>query len=358
MKRISFFVSNIYQIGGIERVVTILANNLVATEKFEVEIISLFKTDKYPAFKLDERVSLSHIFDGTMDIRKNLVKICRGSRIYARKKKVELLITAGMGLVPITWLSFKPSKHIAWEHGNITIGKKLGITWFGRQIARKYLDAIVVLTECDRKNYERLFRSKSLIKHIYNPIFLEKKHVIYNADTKKIISTGRLTKQKGFDLLINVAKIVFLSYPEWKWDIYGDGEERKVLEKEIAKKNLQGNVYLKGFVNNITDLYSEYSIFVLTSRYEGFGLVITEAQSCKLPVVSFNCNCGPSELILDGQNGFLVDDFNIELMAAKICELIKDRQKRIEFSMKAQSDKEKCSVKHFVNSWIELIERV
>lgn len=356
MRKISFFVLNIFQIGGIERVVTILANNLVNQERFQVEIISLFKTSNNPAFKLDKRVTVQYIFDKPLIIRKNFVKIIKGCRKFAVDADVDILITAGMGYVPVSWLSFKPNKHIAWEHSNITIGKRFGITWFGRQIARKYLDYIVVLTERDMNNYKKVFKDKVTVKHIYNPIEFETSETSYNADIKKIISSGRLAKQKGFDLLVDVARIVFSKHPEWTWDIYGEGDERILIEEKISNYGLEKNVFVKGFVNDIKKVYSDYSFFVLTSRYEGFGLVITEAQSQKLPVVTFDCNCGPSELVINGNNGYLIENGNISMMAEKICNLIEDRDKRIEFSMKAHLDKDKLRLDYFVRAWKELIE--
>lgn len=357
MKKVSIFVLDISQFGGIEKVVTILANNLVFMEQYEVEIISLFRTNSVPVFNIDKKVRIRYVYEGEpIDIRSNFLKIIEKCRSIGRQEKLDILITAGMGYVPITWLAFKPTKHIAWEHSNITIGKSFGLVWFGRRIAKKYLDNIVVLSKRDLKNYNRKFKGKLNIKQIYNPIEFSLSNSIYNSSAKKIISSGRLTKQKGFDILLDVANIVFSEYPEWTWDIYGEGVEREALEGKLLNLGLEKNVFIRGFVENILPVYDNYSFFVLTSRYEGFGLVITEAQSRKLPVVSFDCNSGPSELILDGVNGYLVEDGNIRQMANKIIDLIKNKDKRLDFSKKAIYDKEKFSLNNFLNSWVDVIE--
>ncbi|MFR2767087.1 MAG: glycosyltransferase [Thomasclavelia sp.] len=111
-----------------------------------------------------------------------------------------------------------------------------------------------------------------------------------------LLSVGRLTSQKGFDLLLEVAKIIFNNETDWKWLIVGEGEERENLEKKIKQYNLEKKVMLVGNKTNIDDFYNKSSIFVLTSRFEGFGLVITEAKAHHLPCVSFrNVRRGPSE---------------------------------------------------------------
>ncbi|WP_394121303.1 glycosyltransferase family 4 protein [Planococcus donghaensis] len=356
MRKVSIFVLNIFQVGGIERIVTILANNLIKDPKFNVEIVSLFKTSDKPSFNIDERIVVKNIFEKSISIRKNFIKIVKTCKEFAAREDVDVFITAGMGYVPITWLSFNANMHIAWEHSNLTIGKRFGITWLGRQIARKYFDVIVVLTEQDMNNYKKQFNDEVNIKHIYNPIEFESSQIQYKSEDKKIISTGRLSRQKGFDILVDVAAIVFSRYPEWSWHIFGEGEQQVVIEEKISSYDLGNHVYLKGFTKDIKNVYKDYSLFVLTSRYEGFGLVITEAQSQKLPVVAFDCNCGPRELILNDTNGFLIENGNVEKMAEKICELIADKEKRIQFSNNTSLDKEKLRLENFVNDWKKIIE--
>jgi glycosyltransferase involved in cell wall biosynthesis len=353
---VGIFMLNAFQFGGIERVVSLLTNELINTEKYEIEIISLFKTNKSPFFSLDERIRVSNIFEKPFDLRKNFVKAVRGSRKFAKNNKFDVLITAGMGYVPFTWLAFRNTRHISWEHSNISIGNKFGITWLGRQIAYRYMNDIVVLTKRDLNNYKKQFPKVKNIKQIYNPAEYEISKSDYNVESKKILSCGRLAHQKGFDILIDVAKKVLYENPDWQWDIYGDGEDRPALEKKISDNKLEDKVVLKGSVKSMRGIYERYSLFVLTSRYEGFGLVITEAQSYKLPVVSFNCNCGPDELIEHNVNGYLIDNFDLNEMARKISDLIKDKEKRMMFSSETSLKKDKLKIEVFKNKWENLID--
>ena len=110
----------------------------------------------------------------------------------------------------------------------------------------------------------------------------------------------------------------------------------------IKKKGLQNNVFLKGYESKINRLYKEYALFVLTSRNEGMGMVLVEALKAGLPVISFDIKCGPSDVIVDGVNGYLIEPFNIEKMSEKINMLIKNVVKREEFSANAESTLEEC----------------
>lgn len=358
MKKVGIFMFNIFQFGGIERIVSLLVNDLMETNRYEIEVISLFKTSDKPFFELNENVKVNNIFEKPFNLRNKFINALYGCIKFAKNNSYDTIITAGMGYVPISRLAFRGMKHIAWEHSNVNIGKKLGITWIGRNIACRYMDQVVVLTKRDFDNYKRKFPDIINLKQIYNPIEYEISDCEYNIESKKIISCGRLTYQKGFDMLLEVAKIVFTQHPTWEWHIYGDGEEKTALINKIAEFNLQDNIILKGAVNTMEGVYKDYSIFVLSSRYEGFGLVITEAQSYKLPVVSFNCDCGPDELVENNVNGYLIDGYNIYEMAKKICELITDESKRMLFSTNTSLNKEKLSRSVFRENWIELIDNL
>ena len=177
----------------------------------------------------------------------------------------------------------------------------------------------------------------------------------YDVESKKIISAGRLVNIKGFDMLIDVASKVFDKHPNWEWHIYGEGELREELEEKIARNGLQQHLKLMGRTDKLLELYKNYALFVLTSRYEGLGMVNIEAHGAHLPIVSFNCPFGPGEIIKNDINGYLVECFDIEKMADKINFLIENKDKRIEMSQNTMIDKEKFSMDNVIKKWKEIL---
>ena len=227
--------------------------------------------------------------------------------------------------------------------------------WLGRKLAVKYADKIVVLTKKDMELNKKRFHSEGKITQIYNPIELIKLNNDYDINSKKIVSSGRFTNQKGFDMLVDVAKIVFDKHPDWQWDIYGDGPEEDTVRRLIIEKGLENNVKLMGRTNKMNELYKEYAMYVMTSRFEGFAMVNIEAHLAGLPIVSFDCNCGPDEIIQDGVNGYLVDCFNIDKMAEKINLLIEKSDLRLKMSNSTMLDKEKLQIENVIKNWEEVI---
>ena len=163
-----------------------------------------------------------------------------------------------------------------------------------------------------------------------------------------------LIYQKGFDFAIQVADIVLKNHPDWTWEVWGEGIERERLEGMIVKHNLQNQFFLKGYSDNIMDKYSEYAFFVLTSRYEGFGMVILEALANNLPVIAFDCDAGPEEII-NNNNGYLIECFDIQGMATAIEHLIQDKEKRKVLSSRTKSVLDKFLITSITEQWKELI---
>lgn len=227
--------------------------------------------------------------------------------------------------------------------------------WLGRVLSAKYADKVVVLTKKDMELNKKRFKTSRKIVQIYNPLNFEKQDAEYKKDSKKIVSCGRFTKQKGYDFLVDVAEKVFQNHPDWTWDIYGDGEEMNNISKLIKGKKLENNVILKGRTNQMYSIYKEYAMYVMTSRFEGFAMVNIEAHYAKLPIVSFNCNCGPDEIIQDGVNGYLVDCFDIDKMAEKINYLIENPNVRIRMSENTMLDKEKLQMENVITKWKDVL---
>ncbi len=354
MKKITFFIQQVYGAGGTERVLSLIANEL--SKEYDVEIISMFKTKPVPFYELNEKITLNYIFEKEY----NSYLLYFPYILYKAKKffksyHTDIFICTGMGMVIPTIHMAKKTTYIAWEHFNSNIGGFGSLKWWCRKIAALKADKIVVLTEKDLNLYKLNFNPRAELVHIYNPTEKNSFKYDYDMSSKKILSVGRLSYQKGFDMLVDVASKIFDKHKDWEWHIYGDGEDREKINQLIIDKNLQNNVKLMGRTDKMKELYNEYAMYVMTSRYEGFAMVNIEAHYAKLPIVSFNCDCGPDEIIQDGINGYLVECFDIDKMADRINYLIENKEVRKKMSDNTMLDKEKLQMENVIKEWKKIL---
>ena len=176
-----------------------------------------------------------------------------------------------------------------------------------------------------------------------------------NLEAKKIISCGYLVPQKGFDILIEVAKKVFQQINDWQWDIYGDGPDRDVLQSKIEGYGLNNKVNLKGYRSDILNIYKDYSFDVFTSRGEGCPMAMIEALSAGLPMVSFDFKCGPKDLISNNKNGFIIENWNIDDMAACILKLINSKELRCQFAQNADINLKELEISYVLDRWYKIL---
>ena len=174
---------------------------------------------------------------------------------------------------------------------------------------------------------------------------------------KRAIAVGRYTHQKGFDLLIKAWQIVYLKHPDWELHIFGGGDNQSYAN--IANKlSLKDVVTCHGPVDDIRNEYLNSSIFVLSSRFEGFGLVLAEAMSVGLAPVAFTCPCGPRDIIHDGEDGILCENGNIVKLAEGICQLIENEQLRQEMGQKAAQNIQRYTIDNIMKQWDELFQEI
>ncbi|MFJ1338378.1 glycosyltransferase family 4 protein [Pseudomonas caricapapayae] len=209
-------------------------------------------------------------------------------------------------------------KVVCVEHIHFSQPSKL---WqFFRKLTYWRAHRVVCLTDEDLQDYERIGVKA---EKIYNPLTVEVSSVS-RREGKKFIAVGRLELQKGFDILINSFRLVLARHPDASLEIYGDGTQYNTLSTLISELGLGGSVVLRGATKNISDAYARSDYFVLSSRFEGFGLVIVEAQAHGLPVVAFDCPRGPAEIIEDRVNGLLVENGSVVDLSMKMIELIEN----------------------------------
>lgn len=356
---ICFFSGDITRKGGTERVGTVVANELAKKQDYNISFLSLFEEKEVPSFFIHEKIRRHTLYIEKVSGIKHLLGYIRKIHKFVMKESIDILIDIDgiLDMYSIPALIGTKTKLISWEQFNYYQNPYVNYRKYTRRIAARKADAIVVLTKEDKEYYMSNLKIKNMIKHIYNPIVLND-NANYNINSKNILSVGRMTEQKGFDYLVNVANIVLTKHPDWKWNLVGEGEEQEFLENRIHELKLQDKLILCGQVEHIESWYEKAGIYVMTSRYEGFGLVLTEAKSYHVPCVSFRCKAGPSEIILDEVNGYLIDCFDIKKMAEKICDLIENEEKRMEFSNRSLEDTEKYSIDNVMRKWEELFREL
>ncbi len=358
--KICFFSGDITRSGGTERVAIQIANELQKQGKYSISFVSLYEGHQEVFFELDRNIVRYQLYNTIVSGKTHFL-----GYIYRLKKIVEsnaldILVDIDgiidIYSVPVKWIT--GVKVISWEHFNYYFHPTQKFRQKVRKFAVKNVNAIVTLTEQDKRYYLENLRIPCLIYAIYNPIIFSEKNNIYNEQSKILISVGRLTYQKGFDRLIDVADIVLNNHMDWKWIVLGEGEDKELLQKKIADKKLTGRLQLLGNVKNVDEYYKKSSVFVMTSRFEGLPMTLLEAKNYKLPIVSYDIKTGPRECIQHGINGYLVEDGNAKDMAEKIEKLIVDRDMRKDFSEKALMNVEKFSLEKIIYEWNKLIEEV
>ena len=216
----------------------------------------------------------------------------------------------------------------------------------------KYCKKIVVLTSADKECYDRHFKSEHTVI-IPNPVVVPE-YYESKLDSKVAIAMGRIQYQKGFDTLVDVFAMVHKKHSDWKVYIYGDGNYRNYIEECIKEHGMDDVVILKGKTDDVPSAMRESSFFILSSRFEGFGMVIAEAMSQGVPVVSFDCPTGPSDIVEDGVNGLLVENQNKKALADGICYMIEHPKKRKEMGLKAVETSKRFAGDIIANKWYSL----
>lgn len=364
--------------GGIEHITITKANALAAIEG-NVVWIAVADNRFPPVMHLDNRV---RVFDLNLNYYIDDHKRSRLSNLFITLRQIQLhkkklkelfrtinpdivISTDGFGKYFLPRLRTNQSQAFVREYHmwskfhrsspNTLFEKVLCLAgdFLNTIIIHKY-DRVVVLTHED-KNQNWPHNDNVVV--LPNPITIT--HSFVSSLEKRIVSAaGRLCHQKNYDLLIDSWLLVHQSHPDWILEIWGDGPDKTRLNKKISDLQLGQSVFLKGYDKNVLSKLSESSIFVLSSLYEGLPLVIIEALSCGIPVVATACPCGPKDLIIDGQNGFLVPVGNKNALAGGICRLIEDSSLRKQMGGYALEVSKQYSIERITSRWMDLFDEL
>lgn len=382
--------------GGVEKSIVALAN--ILCEKYQVEIICIYKLYDKPAFQIDDRVKVTYLIESDLPVRVSsykvllahghLIKLSKKltkdyfsklhfikffkdafsgifmypKRFFVMKKAIsdsnaDIMISTRTFLND--WLSIygKPSVvKIGWEHNHHHNNEKYAV-----DVVRssKNLDYFVLVSKDLKRFYTKKLR-KYPCKCVYIPNMLDTiPKRLAPLEEKRLISVGRLSAEKGQMDLLKIFKQLLKKHPDWHLDIIGDGPERDKLEEYIKTRNLKDKITLHGFQSKeyIDKMLHRSSLYIMTSYTESFGIVLLEAMSHGIPCVAFSSAEGAKEIISSGKNGYLIKNRNASAMMKKIEDLMKKDDVRKEMGKEARKSVKQYTKEVVQEDWYKLLEK-
>lgn len=372
--KIVYITPALYMAGGVERVLTLKANYFAEHFGYDITIILTDGKGKPHAYPLSDKVKVINLdinFEElwTCSFVKKIFVYLKKQRIYKRKLTAELMrirpdITDSLlrreinfindikdGSKKIGELHVNRANYRNFETNDTNLFKKIFEKFWMRNLVShlKKLDKFIVLTEEDRGAWSELPN----VDVIPDPLSFVPKYVS-SLSNQRVIAVGRYVYQKGFDLLLHAWSEVENHCSGWELVVYGAGD-RTPYEDIVSKLSLQ-RCFLNGPTSEIEKEYINSSLFVFSSRFEGFGMVITEAMACGLPVVAFDCPWGPRSIITDGMDGLLVENGNVSQLAGKIIYMIEHPEERTRMGANAVRKSERYKIDRLAKDWQQLFE--
>lgn len=374
--KIAYLYTELTISGGADRVLTDKANYL-AEHGYDVTIITESQMGRSIIFPLSSKVKL---LDMGIDFNKQYehnfllrsiiyLKCIQQYKVRLKKllnelrpdivvtlmgRSLDFITSINDGSIKIgeahTTKAHLRSYHLLEERGGIykILAKRLR----KKQIANaSKLSALVLLTPQDAKDWEGVTKTY---------IIANAMHYMPNGSStltnKQAIMVGRYNDAKGYEYIVEAWSIVHQRHPDWTLNIYGSGELHDDVERWIKERELEKTMIMHEPTKQITQKYLESSICVMSSRYEGFPLVIMEAMACGVPCVSFDSPFGPRNIINDGEDGILVEYLNSQALAENICKVIENEQYRKILGEKAKQNIQRFSQDAIMKQWTDLFE--
>lgn len=357
MKNICFLIGNLNNSGGTERVTSLIANEL-SKSGYNISILSL-NYGSEPFFLLNSTIETHSLYQRKISFKRNLLGTIFKIRSFVKRKDIDTLVVVDSISCVFTVPALYGLKinHICWEHFNFNVD--LGIVYrrIGRKLAARYCDSIVTLTKRDKELWEKNLKNiKATITPISNPTPYVNIEHIPKLEFKTILAMGRLTYQKGFDLLISAWSEVYQNNNDWILRIVGSGEDEIALKNKAEILKISESIDFVPVTNNVEQYYQTSSFYCLSSRFEGFGMVMVEAQSFGLPVIAFDCDAGPSDIVEHGNNGYLVQCNNINELAFYINKAINQTDAQYQgMILESNNRNQKFEVSNIIEEWIKII---
>lgn len=376
--KIVYCTPALYMAGGVERVLTLKANYMTDVLGYDITIILTEGKDKplfYPLSKKIKVVNLDVDFEAlwTCSFAMKIIVYLQKQRIF-RKRLTEILmrlkpdITVSLlrreinfindiedGSRKIGELHVNRANYRNFEAGDTNFVKRLFARYWMHNLVShlKRLDRFVVLTEEDKVSWTEL----SNVEVIPDPLAFDIDQVS-PLTNKRVIAVGRYVYQKGFDLLLHAWKLIEQQHPDWELAIYGMGD-RTPYEQIIEELQIdRTRCHLNGSTSDIKAEYLNSSLFVFSSRFEGFGMVLIEAMACGLPVISYDCPCGPKDIVRHNEDGLLVPSGSIGSLAKAMGKMMCDVNLRQQMAKAAVKNVQRYKLDSVCQHWHSLFESI
>lgn len=372
--KIVYVTPALYMAGGIERVLTLKANYFAEHFGYDITIILTEGKNKPLFYPLSDKIKVVNLNIGfeelwTCSFLKKILVYLKKQRQYKKALTNELMrlrpdITISLlrreinfindikdGSRKVGELHINRANYRNYETENVSLIKKMFARFWSANLVThlKRLDKLVVLTEKDREAWGELDNVISIPNPL--PFVPQKKSTLEN---KRVVAIARYSYEKGVDLLLKAWAETEKGCSEWRLDVYGDGDtepyERLIDSLEIDRTRCA----LHGRTNNVEQEYVNSSLYVLSSRFEGFGMVMIEAMACGLPVVSFDCPWGPRAIISNGVDGLLSENGSTKDLSACILKVMKDSILHKAMSKNAIANVKRFGIEIVAQQWRQL----
>lgn len=374
--KIVYCTPALYMAGGVERVLTLKANYFAEHFGYDITIILTEGIGKPLFYPLSDKVKVINLNIGFEELwtcsflkkvfvylrkqrlykkslTKELMRICPDITISLLRREINFFNNLPDGSLKIGELHVNRANYRNFEAGDSNFIKNLFAKfWMNSLVSHlKGLNRFVVLTEEDKSAWKEL----NNVEVIPDPLSFDIDQVSPLAN-KRVIAVGRYVYQKGFDLLLQAWAKVEKQTLDWELVIYGMGD-RSPYERMIDGLSIDRNrCHLYGPVDDIKREYLSSSLFVFSSRFEGFGMVLIEAMACGLPVISFDCPCGPKDIIRHQEDGLLVSSGNTEKLAESMMLLLSNEKLRQQMSSKAIMNVRRFQINEIAQQWKALFK--
>ena len=358
--KLLYITNGINGAGGLERVLSVKASYLAEHYNYDVTILSLNHNDTNPFYEFSNKIKFVSI-----DVSGNVLNYSRaylkGIRAQVNTIQPDIICVCDDGLkaffIPLilgkkTPLIYERHASIQLNFSNQEATKKQQLMHYMMQKLGRKFDAFIVLTNGNLKEWKG-----NNLKVIPNPLSFYPTNSS-SLQNKRVIAVGSHSNTKGFDLLLKAWKKVITIHPDWSLHIFGKYNHEKTYFHLAKTLEIQDSVIFSPPVANIEKEYLDSSIMVVSSRSEGFGMVLIEAMACGLPCVSFDCPHGPADIITQGEDGFLIENGNIEQMANAILQLIEDESVRMDFGTTAKKNAKRYLTEHVMPLWDDLFKKL
>ena len=357
--RIVYITNTISGAGGLERVLLLKAAYLAERLKYDVTIITTSYNREenlfYHVSPFIKRISINPDKANKFVYFKSYAKLLNES-IEAVNPDVVIICDNGLKSFLLPFI-LKRKRVLVYER-HITkfikgkaaapnvlkrVLDKLNYSFMNYSAAR--FTKFVVVTQHGKNEWDL-----NNVTVIPNPLWFKTENVS-NLKNKKVIAVGRHSYEKGYDQMFTIWKKVLERYPDWSLDIYGDYNPDYNIKQMAIDCGLTSGVNFLPPTTDILEVYRNTSLYIMTSRFEGFGMVLLEAMGCGVPCIAYDCPVGPAEIISNGLNGFLIEDGNTDAFLNSIISLIENNELRFKMGAKAAKSSETYNIDAIMQQW-------